>query len=163
MPDAVAPVAAPILLQFSMNNTLIARGLEGLSDDDLWHQMESRGNPIAWVVGHVTETRAQMLRALGAPASLGWGGRFKRGSARIDRAEYPERDDIAAQFLASRDLVVSALQGLTPERLTEPTPVSVGGAKTVADLVAFFAFHEAYHVGQIGFIRKNLGHSALVG
>ena len=42
-------------------------------------------------------------------------------------------------------------------------PVSFAGAKTLADLLAFFAFHEAYHLGQVGFIRKQLGHSSLAG
>jgi hypothetical protein len=29
--------------------------------------------------------------------------------------------------------------------------------------VAFLAFHEAYHMGQLGYVRKWLGHSALAG
>lgn len=31
----------------------------------------------------------------------------------------------------------------------------------MADLLACLAFHEVYHLGQLGYIRKNQGHSAL--
>ena len=37
------------------------------------------------------------------------------------------------------------------------------GANTVIEKLAFIAFHESYHVGQIGFIRKQLGHSSIAG
>ncbi len=57
----------------------------------------------------------------------------------------------------------AAFATLTAERLAAPAPVSFAGAKTIADLLAFFAFHEAYHLGQVGFIRKQLGHSSLAG
>ena len=37
------------------------------------------------------------------------------------------------------------------------------GVRTFADQVAFGAFHESYHVGQMGYVRRQLGHSAVVG
>lgn len=163
MSDALPVVAQPIVMLFTMNNSLVVKGLHALSDDDVWYQMEGKANPIAWIVGHVVETREQLLTLLGAAAGLGWGGRFKRGSARLDRAEYPSRQDVESAFVASQELVLAAVRALSAERLAEKPPVSFGGAKTWADLLTFFAFHEAYHLGQIGFIRKNVGHAALVG
>ncbi len=68
-----------------------APGLEGLSDDEAWQQLEGKGNPIAWIVGHLTETRAQMLGLLGAPWDAGWGRQFKRGGELYDRFAYPSR------------------------------------------------------------------------
>ena len=37
------------------------------------------------------------------------------------------------------------------------------GVTTVAEQLAFLAFHESYHVGQLAYIRKSLGHSAVAG
>lgn len=163
MSDALPVAAQPIALLFAINNSMMTRGLDGLSDDEGWHQMEGKANPIAWVAGHLTETRAQMLGLLGAPWDPGWGGKFKRGSERVDRSAYPGLADIGAKFAETQPALQAALAGLTDERLASPSPVSFAGAKTIADLLAFFAFHEAYHLGQIGFIRKNLGHSSLAG
>ncbi len=163
MSDTLPAAAEPIALLFKINNSLVTKGLEGLSDDEAWHQMEGKANPIAWVVGHVTETRGQLLGLLGAPWDPGWGNRFKRGSERVDRAAYPSVSAIGAKFAETHEAMRAAFGSLTPERLASPTPVSFAGAQTVADLLAFFAFHEAYHIGQVGFIRKNLGHSSLAG
>jgi uncharacterized damage-inducible protein DinB len=52
---------------------------------------------------------------------------------------------------------------LTADRLAADAPVSFAGARTLAELLAFFAFHEAYHLGQVGYIRRHLGHSSLAG
>ena len=46
----------PVALIFKLNNSLIARALEGLSEDDVWWQpaaLDGRdsGNTIAWLVG----------------------------------------------------------------------------------------------------------------
>ena len=37
------------------------------------------------------------------------------------------------------------------------------GARTVGDQLAFLAFHESYHIGQLAYVRKALGHSAIAG
>ena len=69
-----------LALIFKLNNGLIARSLEGLADDEVWRQPAGGGNPIGWIAGHVTEARASLLGALGAPYETGWGKRFARGS-----------------------------------------------------------------------------------
>ena len=69
-----------------MNNNLIARSLEGLSDEEVWPQPSGSGNPIAWLLGHLTETRAGMLSEMGMPFNYGWTRMFQRGSALQDRS-----------------------------------------------------------------------------
>ena len=47
---------------------------------------------------------------------------------------------------------------LTRDDLARPaTGPKLPGAKTLADQLSFLAFHETYHVGQMGYIRKSLG------
>ena len=163
MPDVLPPAAEPIALLFKINNSLVHKALEGLSDDHAWEQLQGRGNPIAWMIGHITETRSQMLGLLGAPWDAGWGGRFKRGAELFERSTYPMRGEIEARFTETHECMRAAFASLTADRLAAAAPVSFAGARTLADLLAFFAFHEAYHLGQVGYIRKQLGHSSLVG
>jgi uncharacterized damage-inducible protein DinB len=115
------------------------------------------------MIGHITETRSQMLGLLGAPWDAGWGGKFKRGSELYDRFAYPTRGEIESRFTETHESMRTAFATLTADSLAATAPVSFAGAKTVADLLAFFAFHEAYHLGQVGYIRRQLGHSSLVG
>ena len=163
MSDALPPVAEPLALLFKINNSLVHRGFEGLTDDEAWQQIDGKGNPIAWIIGHVTETRGQMLGLIGAPWDAGWGGKFKRGGELYDRFAYPTRGEIEEKFTETHGRMRAAFATLSAESLAAPSPASLAGAKTVADLLAFFAFHEAYHLGQVGFIRKQFGHTSHAG
>ena len=148
---------------FKFNNGLIKRSLEGLSDDEVWTELSGSGNPIGWVLGHLTETRAGILRELGVPFDPGWGGVFKRGSMRQNRSLYPSRQDIETQWQATHHAMRDGFALLTAERLVQPATREVPGVRTYADQLGFYAAHESYHVGQIGFIRKQLGHSSIAG
>jgi uncharacterized damage-inducible protein DinB len=55
------------------------------------------------------------------------------------------------------------LAALDDAQLAQPPSMNLPGTKTVADQLALFAFHDSYHVGQMGYIRKALGYPALAG
>jgi uncharacterized damage-inducible protein DinB len=153
-----------LALIFKLNNNLIARSLDGLTDEDVWRQPAGSGNPIGWILGHLTETRAGLLSDMGAPFDCGWSRAFQRGAALQDRTGYPARAAIEAAWKATHAAMRDAFANVTDDRLA--TPVArrpVPGVESLADLIAFCGFHESYHVGQIGFIRKQLGHSSIAG
>src|SRR3954453_19609536 len=154
----------PLALIFKLNNALVARSLDGMSDEDLWRQLTGSGNPIAWLLGHLTETRAGLLGEMGAPIDYGWSRTFQRGSAFQDRAGYPTGAAIETAWKATHSGMRDAFENVTGAQL--PAPVTrrpVPGVEKLEDLIAFCGFHESYHVGQIGFIRKQLGHSSIAG
>ena len=91
----------PLALIFKLNNNLIARSLEGLSDEEAWAQPTGSGNPIAWLLGHLTEARAGMLTEMGMPFTYGWTRVFQRGSALQDRSGYPTRAAIETAWTAT--------------------------------------------------------------
>lgn len=154
----------PLALIFKLNNSLIARSLDGLSDEEVWAQPSGSGNPIAWLLGHLTETRAGMLAEMGVPFDYGWSRVFQRGSALQDRTGYPTREAIETAWQATHSAMRDAFATVAPERLAAPpSRRPVPGVEKLADLIAFCGFHESYHVGQIGFIRKQLGHSSIAG
>jgi uncharacterized damage-inducible protein DinB len=67
-----------------------------------------------------------------------------------------------AMAQVSKQLHVT-LSALRDDQLAQPSPIPAPAANTLADLVALFAFHDSYHVGQMGFIRKALGFPPLAG
>jgi DinB superfamily len=154
----------PLALIFKLNNGLVGRSLDGLSDDDVWTRLAGTGNPIAWLVGHLAEARGRLLAELGVAADPGWGGAFARGSAVGGRERYPSRAAIEAAWKATHGAMRDAFAALDQGRLSHPpTRHAFPGVATLADEIGGFAFHESYHVGQIGFIRKQLGHSSVAG
>jgi len=158
IPSALEPVA----LIFKLNNGLVSRTLDGLSDDEAWSR-HAGGNSIAWILGHITESRGQLLVHLGMPFEPGWGTLFPRGADVCERANAPSRASIEAGWRATHLAMRDAFAGLNEERLAEASPADLPGADSVARLIGFYAFHESYHVGQLGYIRKRLGHSAVAG
>jgi uncharacterized damage-inducible protein DinB len=55
------------------------------------------------------------------------------------------------------------LTSLDDDSLAQPATMQLPGTKTVADELAFFAFHDSYHTGQMAYIRKALGYPGLAG
>ena len=55
-----------------------------------------------------------------------------------------------------------AFSRLTPERLAQPpTKQGLPGVTDLTSLISFYAFHESYHVGQLGYARRLLGQAGI--
>jgi uncharacterized protein YndB with AHSA1/START domain len=163
-PPPVVPALAPIALMFKLNAGLIKSSLDGIADSDLWQQPTPRNNPMLWVFGHIVATRARLLGALGDPLDAGWSDLFNRGAALQDAGRYPVRQEIERVHGEVADRLKTKFAAFTDADLERPAPTpGLPGVKTVADQLAFFAFHESYHVGQLAYIRKSLGHSGIAG
>jgi len=160
---AVHPAVAPVAQIFKINNNMVDRALAGLSDEELWRR-PAGGNPIAWLLGHLTEIRATLLSQLGAPWEPSWPKQFSRGSMVGDSSAYPSPAAIAESWKETRKLMRDAFAGLTDEQLLRaPSGPTIAGAETLSDLITFLAFHESYHIGQMAYVRKAIGHSAIAG
>ena len=159
-PAAIAPIA----YIFQTNDGLIRQTLSELPADALWKQPAGGGNSIMWIVGHITQTRAGMLSLLGDRASTGWGELFRRGAQKQDPSAYPEARAIKAKGIELTKQLQAKLAALTDDELAAPvTAVKLPNVNTVVEALAFFAFHEAYHVGQLGYVKKALGYSPIAG
>ena len=153
-----------VSLIFKLNNEMVSRTLAGLTDEELWKQPAEGGNPIMWLVDHVTISRAQLLRKLGAAYDHGLGTVFDRGSMRADVASYPSREVIEAAWHDTRARMRDCFAALTDEFLSgTPTGRPLPGVTDNASMIAFSAFHESYHIGQMGYLRKMMGHSGVAG
>jgi hypothetical protein len=96
------------------------------------------------------------------PATL---ARYDRGSAPMtDPAEARDVNELLGiwdQVAARWD---AGLAGLTPEVMEQPAPFSPGDDpnETVGSLVATLVFHQGYHVGQTGVLRRVSGHPGAI-
>lgn len=154
----------PIALIFKLNNNLVDRSLDGITDDEFWNASDG-GNPIGWLVGHLAHTRSQILTSIGHPHDSGLGKFFVRGAAQRPRSEYPSRSVIEEAWMGSRGRMRDAFASLTPAQLAGAPPAGsrFPGADNLIGYLAFLAFHESYHVGQMGYLRRRLGHPGIAG
>ena len=105
-----------------------------------------------------------MLGLLEEPFDTGWTDLFTRGSAPHEASSYPSKDDIDKTHRQIVDRLRARFNLLTEADLAAPARgKQVPGSRTVGDQLAFLAFHESYHIGQLAYVRKALGHSAIAG
>jgi uncharacterized protein YndB with AHSA1/START domain len=165
MAGRMVPAAlAPLALIFKLNTGLMRSTLEGVAAEELWQRPTPLTNPLLWIFGHLVQTRATMLGILGEPFDTGWSDLFARGAAAHDPARYPSREAIDQVHRRIIDRLKTRFALLTDADLAAPARGGqLSGAKSVGDQLAFLAFHESYHVGQLAYVRKALGHSAIAG
>ena len=156
------PVMAASLNMFGTNDHLLNKALEGLSDDEAWkHPGDS--NPIYWIAGHLAVYRHSLAALLGAGAELPWAPIFKRTSQPDPSVQGPALSEIRAAIAAASGPLMARFAELTDAQLSETATMKVPTKDpSIRGLIAFFAYHEAYHVGQIAYVKKWLGYPGLV-
>lgn len=156
------PVLAACTTMMGANDHLLGKALEGLSPDDGW-QHPGDGNPIHWIAGHVTIYRHSLLATLGAGAEVPWSAAFKRLTQPDPSADVPPLGEVLAAFRSAAPRLVARYAELSETDLSAPAPFKLPTTDpTVRGMIAFFAYHETYHVGQIAYVKKWLGYPGIV-
>lgn len=148
--------------QFGASMGVTMRNIDGVTHEDSLNQPQPAGNCLNWVLGHIIGARNNMLKILGERPLWedGVAGPYQRhGEPLTDASKALPWDRLVADYKASQEIVLRALQQMPPERLAEKAPFSPTSNpnETIGSLLWTFAFHEAYHAGQIGVLRRIAG------
>jgi hypothetical protein len=149
-------------------HAVVGRCLDGLSQEESLIQPMPEGNCSNWVMGHLLCVYDNVLPTLGQ-APVGEDGAFKRygrGSCGLKGSEgaMPMMEMMAAWDEAKKR-IEEGLAGLTEERLDEPAPFSPSGNpnETIRSLLTTIFFHQSYHAGQLGMLRRMAGKPGALG
>ena len=151
----------PLAALHGLSTSVLATGIGDLTDENARTRSRSGAGPsIAWTIGHLCHYKIKMLGLLGQPRENPFTAQFEDTPA-SDGSDYPPLAELAASYAAlSGD--VSAAIASSDDRLAAPMP---GGGphdeKRVLDTILFLMWHEAYHIGAIGAIRREQGHKAI--
>lgn len=140
---------------FDINHKALGMNVNGLTHEESLIQPPGGGNCLNWVAGHIVATRNFVLGLVGEEPI--WGeadaAPYKRGSAPIrDGRVAAPFERIMADFSRSQERIRAGLA-----RLTDADLAREQGKETLADSLHFLQFHEAYHVGQAGLLRRIAG------
>jgi uncharacterized damage-inducible protein DinB len=141
---------------------VVRRNVEGLTQEDSLNQPQPGGNCLNWVIGHLLSVYDLVLPALGQEPVMGTSAlkRYERGSAELHEAgEAIPLADLMVAWDESAKRVEAGLGTLTAERMDEPAPFSPSKnpKETVRSLLTTVFFHQAYHTGQTGLLRRIAG------
>lgn len=146
-----------LALQLDYAARALSINLEGISEEASCVRPAGGGNSINWVLGHIASYRQLMLEKLGTTSV--WPAQRTECYARGTSGEVPDalRISTAASLDAIRaagEILKPLLQALSPEAMAGP---SSNPRQTFGEQLSFLLFHESYHVGQIGLLRRLTG------
>jgi len=142
---------------------LFRRALDGADAQALRWRPFPGANPMLWIAGHATVVRSGMLRVLGRPHPIAWAPLFARGGTNHDEAQWPGIDAIVAEWDAIAPELEQRLAEFTPGELSADAQGAPSLDGTVLGVIQLAAFHDAYHIGQLGYLRRQADLPRLVG
>ncbi len=141
-----------------LNTTLFRNAIAEIDERDGATRLNDRTNSIAFIGGHLVETRAWMVRYLGAEAPPPFGGTLEHATGIDQIPALPTVAAIRSEWDQVSAKVVGRLGALTDEQLAAATTQRFPGVEpTMLGGIAFLAHHESYHIGQLAFLRKYFG------
>ena len=157
------PSIGTVAEQFRITTNLFIKAMSGVDKDEAMRRPGELSNPLLWLAGHVIHFRTRLLSLIGVPRDFPWGNRFDTGS-RVGKAEtYPDPEELIAMWEQLSELLVERLGTLTESDLLAPPAARVPTTDaTLRGAIGYFSLHEAYHVGQMGYVRKWLGRTPII-
>jgi uncharacterized damage-inducible protein DinB len=154
------PLARPIIALYGLSNSILGAGISDLSDQHAKTRSRGGAGPsISWTIGHLCDHKIKIMELLGHSRENPFASTFEH--AATDGAGYPPLSDLAASFSSLNGELCAALVS-SAERLEAAMPgAGPHNEKRIIDTVLFFAWHEAYHIGAIGAIRREQGRRAI--
>lgn len=149
-------------MHFQFNSNFIKQIASDLDEAD-WKQNHGEGNTALWVLGHIAVYRRMLLRQIGQEiAEENWEELFKKGTKLDQTQTNPSADSLIKDISNTGMKITKGLITLKAEDAEKTIDMTMpNGENTLNGLINFLYFHESYHLGQIGYIRRLLNKPGL--
>ncbi len=150
-----------LLWLYMINDNVLKVNSEGVTHDESLIHSEHGGNCINWVIGHVLISRMHLLKFLDVEWKLPEiiVPLYNRGTSGDGYDQFMQLEKLKELWGESQKLLTETIGALTPEQLGETAPTFGDFTKpdTRERRILFLHFHESYHLGQLGLMRRLLG------
>jgi len=143
---------------FAIHDRVWKVNVEGVGHEESLITPAPAGNCMNWVAGHVIASRNPILDLVGRDPvwTTETAKMYARGAALRDPAAAEPFESILAMWDVSQREILRGLETMDPESFAARREIGVPG-DNVGEYLAFFQFHEAYHLGQLGLQRRLAG------
>lgn len=154
----MTPLAA-LGTRLRFNENVLEAATKDFTEEDWLRRLESGTSHALWLCGHVAVMRRGFLRALGKElASVAWEPAFGRGSQPGDGLAGITPQALKEDFRATGEALAARLADMSDEEAQRPYPRKLpDGSTTLEGAAHFFYWHETYHLGQLGILRRACG------
>lgn len=152
------PAVRPMAEFLALNSRLFLNAFQGVSEEAARHRPGGDINSMIFLACHMLDARYFMARLIGITDQCPFQDLFDRAEGIEDMTEYPSLDALQQDWiristvldLRFGDLSIEDLEAKSPQEFPVSDPSIQGG-------ITFLLQHEAYHVGQLGLLRRLAG------
>ena len=122
-------------------------------------------NHVLWIIGHLAATRGLLVHTLRERReATTLDPLFAGGAPLQEDTAYPSPSVVINAWHEMATLLAEVLKTTAPGDLERPSPEGVPTFNGfVSGALSASVFHESYHVGQLGYLTRWLGHPPLLG
>jgi hypothetical protein len=145
--------------RFRFNEKFLERAVKDFTQLDWILRIDGSSSHAWWLLGHLAVSRRVFLRALGvARPEADWEQRFAKGSRPEDGPGLPSPQVIEADLHDSGGILEECLKSFSALDAGAPfTRKLPDGSSTKEGAAHFYLWHETYHLGQLGILRRACG------
>lgn len=155
------PRLQALAAQFRLHDRLVIFALEGMTNETAQERLTDSTNHATFLLAHLVGARRFLMSLLGRKMADPFPELAEARSV-DDVDEWPSLKALVHAWHDTAEPVQQALAGVNESELTAaaPMPFPMDDSSVLAG-VAFLSHHEAYHVGQLAFLRKAAGLPAM--
>jgi uncharacterized damage-inducible protein DinB len=152
----------PLFTILDLNTDLLLNALDGLTDTEAQRRLSGGGNSVAFLAAHLTDSRHFLASRLGHPMPNPL-AKYLADAKSIDEIRsWATLDQVRAAWISISAHLLAAFESLGAEELDRPDAHRFPCDDTTGlGLIAFLTQHDSYHIGQVGFVRRQLGRPAM--
>src|SRR3954462_1948794 len=159
--------AETLTYQLELCNHLVELNTKDVSHEESLVTPPKGGSCLNQVLGHLTRTRNMALGTMGqkSPYPMEEFAMYDdRTGVPFSREKALPFDELRRRFQAMQEPLVRAIGGIPAAALgmKPPRPMTGEPNETIGTNLATFVFHECYHVGQTGLLRRVVGKPGVI-
>lgn len=156
----------PLLIQFDLHQRLFNNVLNGFTDEESNRRLydDKKMNHVKYLAGHLLNSQYGFGMLAGIEREVKWNDLFAAAgqSEAKDDVAYPSIEKIMTESNEMYPVTREGLRKLTSEELgKKPSNGLEKFWSTKNEMWAFLNHHQAYHIGQIGILRRGFGKEAM--
>jgi uncharacterized damage-inducible protein DinB len=159
--------AKTLAYQLELSSKVLEMNTGDVSHEESLVTPPKGGSCLNQVLGHLTRTRNMALGSMGqkSPYPMEEFDPYDdRTGVRFSRENALPFDELRRRYKAMQEPLVRTIGGMSPETLASKPPRKFTGDlnETVGSNLATLVFHECYHVGQTGVLRRVAGKPGVI-
>ena len=159
----MTPMIKPAMGSFRYSNFIMNLVLGDIKNmDAIRRSRNGEGASISWITGHLLDYRHQVMNLFGANKEREYRIMFNAKGA-SDGSDYPDISELLTKWNLVHVELEGEMEKVTDKQLNAriENGLSLHHEKTILDTLIFYMWHESYHIGALGMIRRMMGYPAI--